>query len=146
MSYYHTRMYAFICIANIILQLTRVPQKLSFTVSTLLSWRLQWDRSDLGRVARDLFIKRFIPCKIFRKSWANFRSVCHGDHHKTPQIQDSPRQCQHIMYFIKDQIFVAHRILSIKAKAEPELPKSHSGREKASLLEEGKVRHHWISN
>ena len=29
-------------------QLTWVSQKLSFTVSTLLSWKLQWDRSDLS--------------------------------------------------------------------------------------------------
>ena len=53
-----------LCFANIILQLTWV-QKLSFTVSTLLSWKLQWDRTDL---ARDL-TKRFIPCKISRKFW-----------------------------------------------------------------------------
>ena len=36
-------------------QLTWVPQKLSFTVSTLLSWKLQWDRSDLSHsMVRDV--------------------------------------------------------------------------------------------
>ena len=43
-------MFAFICIeyCKYLCQLTWVSQKLSCTVSTLVSWKLPWDRSDLS--------------------------------------------------------------------------------------------------
>ena len=53
-------------------------------------------------------------------------------------IQDLPWQCQHVMYFIKDQVFVAHWILAIKAKAKPELPAHLSFCGKKQAKGEGK--------
>ena len=92
------------CFANIIWQLPWSPQKLSFTVSTVLSWKLLWDESDRGRVARDLFTKRFVPSKISRKTWDTFRSLRQmWPQDSAEMIQDS-WQFQHIMYFIKDQV------------------------------------------
>ena len=95
---------------HVILYYVSCCQKLAFTVSTLLSWKLHWDPSDLGRVARDLFTKRF----TIRLMW-NLQKilryffllllVCQmwTEQDSAEMIQDSPSQCQHILYFIKDK-------------------------------------------
>ena len=102
--YTYVCVYIIYCFANIIWQLPWIPQKLSFTVSTVLSWKLLWDGSDRGRVARDLFTKWFVPSKISRKTWDTFRSLRQmWPQDSAEMIQDS-WQFQHIMYFIKDQV------------------------------------------
>ena len=95
---------------HVILYYVSCCQKLAFTVSTLLSWKLHWDPSDLGRVARDLFTKRFTirPMWNLQKILRYFfllLLVCQmwTEQDSAEMIQDSPSQCQHILYFIKDK-------------------------------------------
>ena len=77
-------MFAFICIEYCkyhLGKLTWVSQKLSFTVSTLLSWKLPLDRSDLSRFHGK-------GCDFF---WANHPKCIHNvnvryQHRSSPKI------------------------------------------------------------
>ena len=85
-------------------------QKLSFTVSTVLSWKLLWDRVRSEEGWPEIYSpKGFVPSKISRKILRHFfllLLVCQmwPEQDSAEMIQDSPWQFQHIMYFIKDQV------------------------------------------
>ena len=134
------RLYVFI--ANIILQLTWVPQKLSpqfphswvencnETGQIWEGWRAIYSQNDSSHVTSPENPK------------TTFAPYVKCDHHKTPQKWSKIRLGNaNILCTSSKTRFLL--LDSFQGKAEPKLPKCQSGK---SLRQRGRERQHWISN